>query len=251
MVGRMRFACPVKGSAGGGLKKSWNGCEMIELVLVDFDDTLVETAPAFQNAREALFTLLEEEGFPLEASHGVHYDEVDPVLLAKHGMGPFRMAPSFRQTYERLCAKEGREPDPDMAERCAGLGRDFLGRPKVMDGSLGSLLALSKKVPTVVFSQAAQIRYQMGRIRDAGVTEIIPEDRIRIVERKTAESFREVIHDYGVREPSRATMIGNSLRSDINPALTVGARAILVEPPVHEDFLRFDTFSEAVSYLTE
>ncbi|MFO8174399.1 MAG: hypothetical protein R6T96_08970, partial [Longimicrobiales bacterium] len=36
-----------------------NGCpspeEMTELVLVDFDDTLVETAPAFQKARDRLF----------------------------------------------------------------------------------------------------------------------------------------------------------------------------------------------------
>jgi hypothetical protein len=54
-------------------------------------------------------------------------------------------------------------------------------------------------------------------------------------------------------------MIGNSLRSDINPALIAGARAILVEPyemwhydnvpPVSQDFLRFPTFPDAVAHL--
>jgi hypothetical protein len=56
-------------------------------------------------------------------------------------------------------------------------------------------------------------------------------------------------------------MIGNSLRSDINPALEAGAQAILVEPyemweydwatPFSDDFLRFTTFSEAVAYLLQ
>ncbi|MBT8397420.1 MAG: hypothetical protein HKO65_05430 [Gemmatimonadetes bacterium] len=232
---------------------------MRQLVLVDFDDTLVRTAPAFQQAREALFSLLEEHGFSREVSRRVHHDEVDPALLAEHGMGPFRMAPSFRETYERLCRQEGMDPDPDLAERCASLGRDFLGRPQVMDGSLESLRLLSEAVATVVFSQSAQVEYQLGRIRDAGVMEILPVERIRITERKTTETFREALSHFGIGDPARATMVGNSLRSDINPALTVGAGAILVEPyemweydnvpPVSDAFLRFPTFREAAEFL--
>ena len=128
-----------------------------------------------------------------------------------------------------------------------------------MDGSLEALQALSESVPTVIFSQAAQAQYQMGRIKGAGVTRIIPVERIWIVERKTPETFQAAVNHFGVGEPSRATMIGNSLRSDINPALTVGAGAILVEPyemwhydnvpPLNENFLRFPTFSKAVNYL--
>jgi putative hydrolase of the HAD superfamily len=232
---------------------------MQKLVLVDFDDTLVETAPAFQNAREALFRQLAEEGFSLDDSHRVHHGEVDPELLSVYGMGPFRMEPSFRETYLRLCREHGREPDPDAAERCAALGRDFMGKPKVMDGSLEALERLAAHFPTVLFSQAAQWDYQMGRVRDAGVAHILGEDRIRITARKTPESFREVLRDFGVEDSAGATMIGNSLRSDINPALTVGAGAILVEPyemwhydevpPVSSDFLRFATFPDAVDFM--
>lgn len=232
---------------------------MEHLVLVDFDDTLVETAPAFTGAREALFQLLEGEGFPRAESHRVHHQEVDPELLAKYGMGPFRMAPSFRETYLRLCRHRGEAPKPELAEACAALGRDFLGHPQAMDGSLTALQRLASHLPTVIFSQAAQLEYQMGRIRDAGVTRIIPEERVRIIERKTPQAFREALRHFGLADPARATMVGNSIRSDINPALAEGARAILVEPyemwhydnvpPVSEDFLRFTTFSEAVEHL--
>lgn len=232
---------------------------MQKLVLVDFDDTLVETAPAFQAAREALFRLLEKEGFPRDESRRVHFQEVEPDLLEVHGMGPFRMAPSFRETYLRLCGTGSRRPDPGIADRCAGLGRDFMGKPKVMDGSLEALETLAARVPTVIYSQAAQREYQLGRIRDSGVTRFLREERIRIAERKNPETFLDTLRHFGIENPAHATMVGNSLRSDINPALTVGSRAILVEPyemwhydnvpPVSEDYLRFPTFSEAVGHL--
>jgi len=232
---------------------------MQRFVLVDFDDTLVETAPAFHSAREALFARLELEGFPREEARDVHFNEVDPELLAQHGMGPFRMAPSFRETYLRLCSNRGNPADPGLAEECAALGRDFLGRPRVMDGSLEALRALSDRFPTAIFSQAAQAEYQIGRISDAGVTEIVGRDKVLIAERKTPLSFQDALRHLNVAEPSQATMVGNSLRSDINPALTVGAEAVLVEPyemweydnvpPVSPDFVRFNTFPEAVAYL--
>jgi putative hydrolase of the HAD superfamily len=232
---------------------------MKRLILVDFDDTLVETAPAFQAAREALFRLLETEGFPRERSEEVHHGEVDPEFLARHGMGPFRMTPSFRETYVRLCGRQGRTVDPSVADACATLGRDFLGRPRVMDGSLEALQRLARWAPTAVFSQAAQLEYQKGRIRDAGVMDVLGESRILITEQKTPATFRLALGHFGVDQPEQATMIGNSLRSDINPALTVGARALLVEPyemwhhdnvpPVSPDFLRFPGFPDAVTYL--
>ena len=231
----------------------------MKLVLVDFDDTLVETAPAFHNAREALFDYLQTLGFNRQEARRVHYDDVDPKLLEKHGMGPFRMAPSFRDTYLHLCELGNRPPSAEEAEVCSGLGRDFLGRPKVMDGSLEALGDLAETLPTVIFSQAAQREYQLERIRDAGVVDIVRAARVRITERKTPETLREALRAFGVAAPAEATMIGNSLRSDINPALEVGSDAILVEPyemwhydvvpPVSDNFPRFSTFPEAVAHL--
>ncbi len=232
---------------------------MRELVLVDFDDTLVETAPSFHEAREALFQRLEAEGFSRKAVRRVHHQEVEPELLALFGMGPFRMEPSFLDTYLRLCRDQGRTPDHGVAEECATLGRDFMGHPRVMPGSLEALDRLAAVTPTILYSQASHPLYQLARMRDAGVTRIIPPDRIRITPLKTAAAFLATLDHFGVRNPGDSTMIGNSLRSDINPALTAGARAILVEPyemwhydnvpPVSLDFLRFSTFPEAVDHL--
>jgi putative hydrolase of the HAD superfamily len=234
---------------------------MPDLVLVDFDDTLVETAPAFHQAREALFSRLEAEGFPRDTAFHVHHEEVEPELLKTLGMGPFRMEPSFRATYVRLCEGKGRPPDPSVEEECGGLGRDFMGRPKVMDGALAALERLASRLPTIVYSQASHGEYQLGRIREAGVTEILGEERIVIVDLKTPEAFRNTLARFGIGNPAKTVMVGNSFRSDINPALLAGARALLVEPyemwhydnvpPVSDAFVSFRTFPDAVEYLLD
>jgi putative hydrolase of the HAD superfamily len=232
---------------------------MIDLVLVDFDDTLVETAPAFQKARDALFRRLEREGFAEDEVFRVHHDVVEPELLVLFGMGPFRLAPSFRDTYVRLCVEKGRTPDKAVADECEELGRDFMGHPRVMEGALDALEALAREFPTAIYSQASHPEYQLNRIRDAGVLEIVARDRVRITPHKNRTSFLETLDHFGVRNPAGSLMVGNSLRSDINPALEAGAGAVLVEPyemwhydnvpPVSQDFLRYSTFPEAVRAL--
>ena len=232
---------------------------MRELVLVDFDDTLVETAPSFQKAREALFQRLAAEGFSREDAHRVHHLDVEPELLLLFGMGPFRMEPSFRDTYLRLCHGRGRPPNHGVAEECAALGRDFMGHPRVLPGTLKALEELAAATPTVLYSQASHPDFQFARMRAARVTEIVAPDRIRITPQKTPEAFLDTLASFGVSDPAQSTMIGNSLRSDINPAVSAGARAILVEPyemwaydnvpPVSENFLRFPTFPDAVEHL--
>ena len=134
-----------------------------------------------------------------------------------------------------------------------------MGHPKVMDGALEALDALVREMPTVIYSQASHPHYQLTRIRDAGVLEILPENRVRITHLKTRESFMGALEHFGVRDPARTLMVGNSLRSDINPALEAGAGAFLVEPyemwhydkvpPFSGDFRRFPTFPEAVQDL--
>lgn len=243
----------------GGPNGSSERDDMTELVLVDFDDTLVETAPAFQRARGALFQRLQEEGFSGDDAFRVHHEVVEPELLTLFGMGPFRLAPSFRDTYVRLCVEKRRVPDPAVAGVCEDLGRDFMGRPRVMDGALEALAELAREFSTVVYSQSSHPEYQMNRIQDAGVLEIIPAERVRITHIKNRDSFLEALAQFSVSRPGNALMVGNSLRSDINPALEAGARAVLVEPyemwhydnvpPVSLDFLRVATFSDAVKDL--
>jgi|SRR5687768_9700864 len=231
----------------------------VELVLVDFDDTIVDTAPRFQNARRSLFALIAEAGVPADLAEYIHQYRVDPEMLAVHGLGPARLEYSFRATYEAACAELKLPPEPGLADRCAALGLAVAGTPPILPGALEALRVLGTRYRTVLYTQGADPGYQMGCVRESGVVEVVGESGVRVCRQKTAEAFRETLEVLGGPLPASVWMVGNSIRSDVNPALEAGANAILVEvadpweydqvPPVSDDFLRVPSFAAAVEYL--
>jgi putative hydrolase of the HAD superfamily len=230
-----------------------------DLVLVDFDDTLVDTGPRFQNARRSLLALMRAAGFGADVSYDVLYNRVDPVMRAQYGLGPRRMEPLFVSTYERLCELHGVSRDEELAARCAELGRGVYGPPPAFAGALDALRRLANELPTIVYTQSGDMQYQLECVRGAGIIDIVAEDRVHVCSRKDAGMFIETLGSYGVTDPKRAWMVGNSIRSDINPALEAGANAILVETadpwefdivdPHSDLFHRVATFPEAVDLL--
>lgn len=201
----------------------------MNLVLVDFDDTLVDTGPRFHRARDLLFRRLAREGFDAAEIHRVHHDEVDAEFLSRMGYGPFRLPGSFRETYLRLCAQRGRRPDSGVADACAALGEGVVGPPPVLPGAMEALRRLAAELPTALYTQASDPDYQLHCVRASGVLEILSADRVHITERKTPEAFVATMGRFAAREPDLVCMVGNSIRSDVNPALASGARAIHVE----------------------
>ena len=235
---------------------------MVELVLVDFDDTLVDTAPRFQNARRELFRLLAAAGFHDEAEvRRVHHDVVDPGMRQRFGLGPARMEHAFRATYEHLCEASACAIDAAVAERAALLGRAVAGAPPLLNGALQALARLARALPTALYTQAGDRDYQLGCVRDCGILDILPLERVHVTERKTTAQFSRVLREFQITQPDNVWMIGNSMRSDINPALEVGANAILVEvadpwefdlvEPVSDAFHRAPSFGAAVDLLLE
>lgn len=233
----------------------------IELVLVDFDDTIVETAPRFQNARRRLFERLAAAGFDAEACERVHHHEVDPSMLQRFGLGPGRLIHSFPETYRRLCAAVGRDADDATLEELTALARAVAGTPPLLTGALDALERLARALPTVVYTQSGEPEYQLGCLREAGVLDVVGADRVRVTDVKTGDRLLETLADLGVSRPSAAWMIGNSIRSDVNPALEIGAHAILIEieDPWHHDevaplrggFARVRSLDEAARLLLD
>lgn len=231
----------------------------VQLVLVDFDDTLVDTAPRFQNARRALFGLLERLGFDPEHARRLHHDVIDPVMLDRYGLGPQRLQHSFRATYEELCAAAGLPVLPDPVRQCEELGLNVAGPPPVLDGALDALRRLGARHHTAVYTQAGNVEYQLECVRACGVLDIVTAERVHICARKTVDAFRATMNSFGVSDPATVWMIGNSMRADINPALEAGANAILVDvqdpwefdlvDPISHDFLRAPSFAAAANYL--
>src|SRR5690606_27672488 len=159
---------------------------------------------------------MKDAGFAEDVAYDMLYNQVDPGMRARYGLGPRRMEPSFVETYDRLCELHGVTRDPELGERCAALGRGVYGPPPAFEGALEALHRLTQHLPTVVYTQGGDMEYQLECVRGAGVIEIVREDRVRVCPRKDADMFLHTLSLYGVEDPSRAWMVGNSMRSDIN-----------------------------------
>lgn len=232
---------------------------VIDLVLVDFDDTIVDTHPRFAQARRDLFALLDRAGYTAAEAERLHHEEIDPVMRERLGFGPQRLEHTFLATYERMREAAGHEVDEALAEQCAALGRAVAGTPPAFAGAVQALRRLAARHPTVLYTQSGNPHYQLSCVRETGILDILPEERVRIASGKGTSDFLATLDTYGIRDPARVWMVGNSMRSDINPALEAGARAILVESPepwhydlvepYSDDYLRAPDFVAAVNIL--
>lgn len=230
-------------------------------VMVDFDDTLVDTGPRFRARRDALFGYLEDLGFPRARSYRVHHEVVDQELLGLWGYGPFRLPASFRDTYIRLCSESGIAPDPRTARRVEGFADGIEATPPLLPGALEHLARLADRLPVALYTQSSYPEYQALCIEESGVLEIIPRERVVITPVKDAASYRRALETMRAGPPERSCMVGNSVRSDVNPALEAGARAIWIDhgevwhadraDPISGDLTRVGSFPEAVSILVE
>lgn len=231
----------------------------VSLVLVDFDDTIVDTAPRFQDARRRLFRRLAAAGFGEDEVSRIHHERVDPGMLAKHGLGPGRLVHSFPETYRLLCEDAGRDPDDRLLEELVHLARAVAGTPPLMPGAIEALRRVAEVHETVVYTQSGEPEYQMECVREAGALDVVGIDRVVVTDVKTAARLRETLDLFGVDDPREAWMIGNSMRSDVNPALEIGANAILIEiddpwhhdevEPVGSGFERVRSLAQAVDLL--
>ena len=177
---------------------------MMKLVLVDFDDTLVETAPAFHQSQGGPLSSSGGGGVP-RRRHPPRFtiEEVDPELWRYIGMGPSGWhPPSGRPTCGS--AREWADPDPDGSRRMRCTWAGFPGKPHVMDGSLEALERLA----------AASAHRPLFPGRPGGVSDgnesgmpesrrSCGEDRIRITDRKTPEAFLDALSRFGIENRPR------------------------------------------------
>jgi putative hydrolase of the HAD superfamily len=137
------------------------------------------------------------------------------------------------------CPELGGDALPASAIReILGIGRDLLSHPVVLlPGVEATLNALANRARLVLVTKG-DLLHQEAKLASSGLT-----DRffgIEIVSDKTADTFRRLFARYDV-VPGHCVMAGDSMRSDVLPALEAGAWAALVP----YEFVRFHERADA------
>src|SRR5579863_1569675 len=192
-----------------------------QTLLIDADDTLWENNIYFERAIANFISFLNHHEYSREQVRQV-LNEVERECIVTHGYGLHSFAHALVVTFERLAV----EPlTPALHETINGFAHTIAQHPaEIIEGVTETLQYLSERHHLILMTKGA-IAEQSGKIERSGLKEYFA--AVEIVAEKDLPTYRSIISKYAL--PSESTwMIGNSPKSDINPALAAGINAVFV-----------------------
>jgi len=192
----------------------------VSVIGFDADDTL------WQNEQYYKLTESHFRGLLSEFAEGEHVSErlleAEKRNLAHYGFGIKGFTLSMIET--ALDITEGRAPSSVISE-ILGIGRDLLSHPvECLPHARDALEALSGKYFLVLITKG-DLFDQERKLAQSGLGDYF--DAVEIVSDKNATTYRRIFGKHG-EGPERSMMIGNSLKSDIVPAIAAGAWGVFV-----------------------
>ena len=193
---------------------------MFEVIAFDADDTLWHNESVFQ-ATEKQFAELLARHHP-EPSVRERLFATEMRNLRHFGYGVKGFVLSMIETSIELTG--GRLESSDV-RTIIDWGRAMLASPiELLDGVEEAVASLATQVPLVLLTKG-DLLDQETKLARSGLGQHF--QGIEIVSEKNRRAYERVIQRYAVA-PGRFVMVGNSLKSDILPALEAGAHAVLV-----------------------
>ncbi|WP_308814450.1 HAD family hydrolase [Sphingomonas sp. GV3] len=192
----------------------------IDLICLDADDTLWHNMRHFQAAQDALQSMLRP--FADAAITRATLDACEARNLRLYGYGAKGFTLSMIETATQLA---GDTLPTRMVVDILDAGRALLAHPvALLDGVEATLDRLADMARLVLVTKG-DLMHQEAKLAASGLGDRFA--GIEIVSDKTAATFRRVFAAHGVAA-ARAAMAGDSMRSDVLPALEAGGWAAYI-----------------------
>jgi putative hydrolase of the HAD superfamily len=189
-------------------------------LLIDADDTLWENNVYFEQAIHAFITFLNHSQLTAQEVRTV-LDDVERLM----GYGSVNFTRSLVETYHRLAEKDLHDEDLQQVRQ---FGEQIQSHPlQLIDGVKETLDYLSPRHDLVLLTKG-DVEEQKLKIEQSGIEVYFRQ--IEIVPEKDVPTYHRVVKELRV-DPKYTWMVGNSPRSDINPALAVGLNAVYIPHP--------------------
>jgi len=206
-------------------------------LLIDADDTLWENNVYFERAIANFISFLNHHEYSPAQVREV-LNDVERECIVTHGYGLHSFGRSLVQTFERLAV----EPlTPALHETIGGFAHTIAEHPMEIIHQVPETLQYLAAHHHLILMTKGAFAEQTGKIERSGLKEYFA--AVEIVAEKDEAIYRGIISKYEL--PAESTwMVGNSPRSDINPALAAGINAVFV-PHGNTWILEHDDLAEA------
>jgi putative hydrolase of the HAD superfamily len=196
-----------------------------QFLIIDADDTLWENNIYFERAFDEFVDFLAHSSLSPAEVRAV-LDEVEAANAKVHGYGSLNFGRNLTETYHHLAE---REIDSADLERVMGFAHRILECPmELIEGVPETLRYLAARHDLTLFTKGSADEQKL-KIDRSGLGVYF--GHTAIVREKDTAAYHTLVADRGM-DPERTWMIGNSPKSDVNPALEAGLNAVFV-PHAH------------------
>lgn len=192
-----------------------------QTLLIDADDTLWENNIYFERAIVNFISYLNHQEYSPGQVREV-LNDVERECIISHGYGLHSFAHALAQTFERLAV----EPiTPALHETIEALTLTIAEHPiELRPGVVETLQYLADRHRLILMTKGA-VAEQSRKIERSDLRRFF--SAVEIVQEKDLATYRRVADQHSLPEPS-TWMVGNSPKSDINPALAAGLNAVFL-----------------------
>jgi putative hydrolase of the HAD superfamily len=193
----------------------------MSVLIFDADDTLWENNIYFEHAFDDFVEFLAHSSLTPPQVRDV-LNEIELVNSKIHGYGSRNFGRNLQQAYQHLAEREIR---PDDLGHVMSLAERILEQPiELIEGVEATLAELTQRHRLALFTKGHPDEQRM-KVDRSGLSSYF--SCTAIVKEKDAPAYQHLIKQQEF--PAASTwMIGNSPKSDINPALEAGLGAVLV-----------------------
>jgi putative hydrolase of the HAD superfamily len=190
-------------------------------LIVDADDTLWENNIYFERAFEDFCDFLAHSALSPDEVRAV-LDEIEIVNNKTHGYGTANFTRNLTECYHRLVERVVGAED---LSRIMSFTEQILHHPiEIIGGVEETLQYLSGRHSLTLFTKGDPEEQKL-KLDRSGLA--IYFGHTAIVKEKDARSYAALIRERAL-DPAQTWMIGNSPKSDVNPALEAGLHAVFV-----------------------
>jgi putative hydrolase of the HAD superfamily len=190
-------------------------------LIFDGDDTLWENNIYFERATADFIDWLDHAHLSRDEVRAV-LDEIEHVNIGVHGYGSVMYGHSLRETAERL---RNEELSPDELATILAFAERISSHPMELIDDVESTLSALHGHHRLLLLTKGQREEQEVKIARSGLTDLF--DAAIVAPEKDIPTYQAVVVEHGL-DPAQTWMIGNSPKSDINPALAVGMHAVFI-----------------------
>ncbi|WP_127588645.1 HAD family hydrolase [Paenibacillus koleovorans] len=199
-----------------------------QTILFDLDDTLIHCNKYFDFVLDQYFDLMMTwfSAYRLTAQEVKDKQyEIDEQGVKRHGFTSDHFPQSLVDAYDHFSALTGRETSEEERARLYDLGRSvYLQTIEPYPNMTDTLERLANQGHDLFLYTGGDTVIQESKVKQMGLNAFF-EDRIFISPHKTTPVMESILEKHRF-DRNKTWMIGNSIRTDIVPAIETGINAI-------------------------